>query len=161
MRCTLTTTYDPVTLLFMSSLERTGTIIPMSWGQLLLPRIATKTNGGTVSAILSLAVVFQIKRWTLGTAQPAQQKSLCESPARGIRVYPQRAHPASRGAWESLCAPERARGGIWDHQQLPDSTEHQGQTLEALTAAAVQENWELTSKLQICHHSYLAPNIRS
>ncbi|XP_059672494.1 serine hydrolase-like protein 2 isoform X2 [Gavia stellata] len=46
------------------------------------------------------------KRWTLGTAQARQQKSLCERPTGGVRVYPQRAHPASRGAWKSFCAPE-------------------------------------------------------
>lgn len=39
------------------------------------------------------------------------------------------AHPASRGAWESFCAPERARGGVWNYQQLLDSAEYQSQAL--------------------------------
>ncbi|XP_071657273.1 serine hydrolase-like protein 2 isoform X2 [Patagioenas fasciata] len=47
-------------------------------------------------------------RWTLGTTQARPQQSLCESPTGGIRVYPQRAHPARRGAWDSFCASERA-----------------------------------------------------
>ncbi|KAM9276135.1 serine hydrolase-like protein 2 isoform 6-T6 [Cariama cristata] len=98
-------------------------------GAILLQRGATETPAGLVYN--RDMRVRTSTRWTLGTAQARQQKSLCESPTGGVRVYPQRAHPASRGAWQSFCAPERARCGVWDHQQLPDSAEHQSQALRS------------------------------
>ncbi|XP_075009738.1 serine hydrolase-like protein 2 isoform X2 [Calonectris borealis] len=111
-------------------------------GAILLQRGATETPAGLVYN--RDMRVRTSTRWTLGTAQARRQKSLCESPTGGIRVYPQRAHPASGGAWKSFCAPERARGGVWDHQQLPDGAEHQSQALgRRITAAVVQENREL------------------
>ncbi|XP_067167057.1 serine hydrolase-like protein 2 isoform X3 [Apteryx mantelli] len=45
-------------------------------------------------------------RWTPDSTQARQQECCCETATGGIRVYPERAHPASRGAWEPLCAPE-------------------------------------------------------
>ncbi|XP_074727088.1 serine hydrolase-like protein 2 isoform X1 [Strix uralensis] len=110
-------------------------------GAILLQRGATETPAAKSRVLHSGAVCeapaedpgsyshHHSTRWTPGTAQARQRKSLCESPTGGIRVFPQRAHPASRGAWESFCAPERARGGVWDHQRLPDSAEHQSQAL--------------------------------
>lgn len=72
-------------------------------GTMLLPQRAAKTKGGTLCAVLSLALAFQSTRWTLGTAQARPQQSLCESPAGGIRVYSQRGENVFHPCISALC----------------------------------------------------------
>lgn len=94
----------PDVTLFMSSLERAvGSVTPLSWG-LLLPQRAARTKGGTLCAVLSLALAFQSTRWTLGTTQARPQQSLCESPTGGIRVYLQRGENRLHPCISTLCA---------------------------------------------------------
>lgn len=75
--------YKQVTVLFTSS---GGCHPSLFWDTAPAP----DRHRGTPSAVLSPALTFQSTRWTLGTTQAGEQKPLCDSPAGGIRAYPQR-----------------------------------------------------------------------
>lgn len=70
---------------------------------MLLPQRPAKRKGGTLCAVLSLALAFQSTRWTLGATQARPQQSLCESPTGGIRVYSQRGENRLYPCISALC----------------------------------------------------------